>query len=403
MTIANSQYNGQYLFGGATGNTQPFVSSNGVVEYAGSSQILQNGIDEGISVAIQTNGADVFGSLSTGVNGSANVSPDLTATTRLSDLGGATNNGIQPGAITLSNGTTSKVVDLSSAANIGDVVNLINQAAVGGITASITGQGLTLSGSGADNITVTGSTAQQLGIATPTGGETAGTPDVGSSLSPKVTLLTPLSNLANGAGISNAGLTISNGLVTKNITWSSTGDVQDMLNAINSAGVGVTAQINSAGTGINILNATQGTSMSIGENGGTTAADLGVQSFSLTTPLTQLNNGQGVQAAGGTTPDFQITATDGSTFQVSISAAQTVGDVINEINAATGGKVTASLATTGSGIVLTDSAGGTGPLSVSALNNSNAASQLGLNVAASGNTITGTRATCALLSAIFNV
>src|ERR1700722_12697932 len=65
MTIANSQYNGQYLFGGATGNTQPFVSSNGVVEYAGSSQVLQNGIDEGISVAIQTNGADVFGSLST--------------------------------------------------------------------------------------------------------------------------------------------------------------------------------------------------------------------------------------------------------------------------------------------------------------------------------------------------
>src|ERR1700677_347550 len=61
MTIANSQYNGQYLFGGATGNTQPFVSSNGVVEYAGSSQVLQNGIDEGISVAIQTNGADVFG------------------------------------------------------------------------------------------------------------------------------------------------------------------------------------------------------------------------------------------------------------------------------------------------------------------------------------------------------
>src|SRR5580704_17181046 len=33
LTIANQQYNGQYLFGGATGNTQPFTESNGVIEF----------------------------------------------------------------------------------------------------------------------------------------------------------------------------------------------------------------------------------------------------------------------------------------------------------------------------------------------------------------------------------
>jgi flagellin-like hook-associated protein FlgL len=123
--------------------------------------------------------------------------------------------------------------------------------------------------------------------------------------------------------------------------------------------------------------------------------------MSLSTPLSSLNNGTGVQTAGGATPDFQITARDGTTFQISISAATTVQDVINEINTATGGKVTASLATTGSGLVLTDSSGGAGTLAVTSLNNSSAAAELGLNVAASGNTLTGTDAGAPTSSGIF--
>jgi flagellin-like hook-associated protein FlgL len=389
LAIANQQYNGQYLFGGATGNTQPFDETKGVVEFAGQQQTLQNGIDDGISVSIQVDGAKVFGSLSSGINGSANVSPNLLTTTRLSDVGGANNTGIQLGSITIGNGATTKTVDLSSAASIGDVVSLINQAAVGGITASITGQGLTISGAPADNITISGSAAQDLGIATAAGGAGAGNPVIGSSLSPKITSLTSLSSLANGAGINNAGLVITNGLFTKTITWPAGGTVQDMLNAINGAGLGVLAQINSAGTGINVLNATQGTALSIGENGGTTAADLGIQSMPTTTLLSQLNNGQGVQTAGVGKPDFTITARDGSTFQINVTGAQTVQDVINQINAATAGKVTASMATSGAGLILTDSSGGAGTLSVTPTDASSAADQLGIDVPASGNTITG--------------
>jgi flagellar hook-associated protein 3 FlgL len=389
LSIANQQLNGQYLFGGATGNSQPFVESNGVVQFTGTATTLQNTVDDGISVSLQANGAQTFGSLSSGINGSADISPALTAQTRLSDVGGAAGDGIQPGSIVVSNGIVTKSVDLSSASSVGDVVNLINQAAVGGITASITGQGLTLSGAVGDNITVTGTTAQDLGIATPATGEGAGISDVGSSLNPRVTLLSPISTLRNGAGIDNSGLTITNGQFSKTITWPPGGTVQDMLNAINGAGLGVQAQINAAGTGINILNASQGTSLSVGENGGTTAAELGIQSMDAATPLAQLNNGAGVKTAGGTTPDFQITASDGTTFQVSVSAATTVQNVINEINTAAGPKITASLATTGSGIVLTDSSGGSGPFTVSELNASSAAVDLGLTTAASGNTITG--------------
>jgi flagellin-like hook-associated protein FlgL len=389
LSIGNQQYNGQYLFGGASANSQPFVESNGVVEFVGSSQTLQTSIDDGISISSQTSGAQVFGALSSGVAGSANLSPDLSASTRISDLGGASNTGLQLGSISLGNGVVTQTVDLSSAASVGDVVNLINQAAVGGITASITGQGLTITGAPGDNVTITGATAQELGISTPAAGAGAGAPVVGSSLNPKVTLLSPLSSLNDGAGIDNSGLTITNVQFSKTITWSPAGTVQDMLNAINGAGLGVVAQINSAGTGINVLNASQGTSLSIGENGGITAADLGLQTMSLSTPLSQLNKAQGLKTAGGATPDFQITAQDGSTFQISVSAAHTVQDVINEINAAAGGKVTASLAATGSGIVLTDSSGGAGTLSVSELSDSSAAGDLGLNVAASGNTLTG--------------
>ncbi len=314
----------------------------------------------------------------------------LTPQTRLSDLGGAGEDGIQLGSIQLSNGVVTKTVDLSGASNAGDIANLINQAAVGGITATVTGQGFTLTGSPTDNITVTGTTAQDLGIATPAAGEGAGIVDVGSSVNPRVTLLTPLSTLDNGVGIENSGLIITNGQLTKTVTWSPTGTVQDMLNAINGAGLGVQAQINAAGTGINILNATQGTALSIGENGGVTASDLGIQTLSNTTPLNQLNSGAGVQTAGGSTPDFQITARDGSTFQVSVSGATRVQDVINDINTAAGPKIIASIATNGSGIVLTDSSGGTGTLSVTPLNASPAAADLGLNVPSSGNTLTGT-------------
>ncbi len=58
LAIGNQQFNGQYLFGGATGNTQPFVSSStGVMQFVGSAQTLQNSINSGISLSFQANGA----------------------------------------------------------------------------------------------------------------------------------------------------------------------------------------------------------------------------------------------------------------------------------------------------------------------------------------------------------
>jgi flagellar hook-associated protein 3 FlgL len=171
--------------------------------------------------------------------------------------------------------------------------------------------------------------------------------------------------------------------------------VQDLLNEINSAGLGVTAQINTSGTGINVLNSVQGTTLTIGENGGSTATELGIRSFSPASTLAELNNGQGVgTAAPGSTGDFNVTDTNGTTFSVSIAGATTVQDVLNDINSAAtaaGSSVVAGFATIENGISLTDSSGGSGTLSVAPENDSTAAADLGLTspTSSTSSSITG--------------
>ena len=65
------------------------------------------------------------------------------------------------------------------------------------------------------------------------------------------------------------------------------------------------AEINAAGTGIDILNPTQGTDMTIAENGGTTAADLGVRSFAPIRRCRELNSGRACSTVSGN--DIEIT------------------------------------------------------------------------------------------------
>jgi flagellar hook-associated protein 3 FlgL len=405
LTIGNTQFNNTYLFSGSDGDTAPFVATSGGVQFVGSQTTLQNTIDEGASLSFQVNGASVFGSMATGVTGS-NISPQLTPSTLLSNLGGATGQGVRLGAIQISDGTVTKTVNLSSASSVQDVVNLINNAGVGSITASITGQGLTLTGTSGENITVTdvaGTAASDLGIVTSPTGAGTGNADVGGNLSPKITPMTLISDLRGGLGIDSTGIIITNGQNTQKFTFPATSTVQDILNEINGSNLGVSAQINSTGTGINITNATQGTAMTIGENGGTTATELGIRSFTPSTPLSELNNGQGVQTAGGTTPDFTITRANGTNFQVSISGAQTVADVIKDINTADGGHgITAGFSTTGNGIVLTDTTGGSGEPSVTPLNDSPAAGQLGLLTTAKNGTLTGSDVNPLQGTGIFN-
>ena len=285
LNLANTNFGGSYIFGGDKDTTPPFVATVDGVQYVGSTTVLQNAAAQDTLLPLQISAASTFGALSSQVQGTADLTPSLSTATRIVDLNGTSGAGVNLGEIQISNGTTSKIVDLSGADNIGDVINDINAGGIGNITASIntTDNGLTLTGSAGDNITVKDvggdTTASDLGIsqATPAG---LGTPVVGTSIQPKVTELTTLASLRGGQGIDQTdGFTITNGQKTATINLSSATTVQDLLNAINGSGTGVVASINDAGNGINIVNSIQGTQMSIAENGGTTAADLGVRAI----------------------------------------------------------------------------------------------------------------------------
>jgi flagellar hook-associated protein 3 FlgL len=397
LDAGNHQFDGVYVFGGDRSTQPPFVETAGGVKFVGSSAVLKNTLDENVTLPFMVDGEQVFGALSSRVEGKADLTPTLSLTTRLSDLRGTSGNGIALGAIQISNGVDSAVVDLSKADSIGDVISAINNAGVGSITASISGDGmgLQLDTTGADNITVTemgsGTTASDLGILQQVG-TGAGNSVVGDSVQANVTLLTPLASLRGGLGIDTTnGLTITNGLITKNIDLSSATTVEDLLNAINGSGTAVRAEINSTGSGINIFNPTQGTNMMIAENGGTTAADLGVRSFEPSTSLAELNGGKGIGTVDGN--DIQITDSAGVSFQVDLSGLNTVQDVLDAINNAAvtaGAGVAAGFATSGNGITINDTAGGAGTLSLTGVNFSTAAKDLGLTAPAAGGVISGT-------------
>jgi flagellar hook-associated protein 2 len=102
------------------------------------------------------------------------------------------------------------------------------------------------------------------------------------------------------------------------------------------------------------------------------------QSFDEETTLATLNGGRGV-LANDLGADMRITVKDGSNFDIDLSTARTVGDVITAINTASGAKVTASLNALGTGFNLVDNTTtGTGVFRVQGINGSRAASDLGL-------------------------
>lgn len=380
LSLANKQVGGVYIFGGARSNTPPFAGELGGIRFVGSRQALGNVVDEGMALAFMVDADAVFGALSTRVQGIADLTPAISPDTRLADLGGAGGQGVRLGTIRIGNGTDNALVDLAGADTVADVIGRINGAGLGGVTAGISadGMGIALSGGPGEDLTVqevgASTSAADLGILRTTGAG-AGVDIQGQSLQAKVTALTPLALLRGGAGIDTAsGLIIKNGERSATIKFASAITVEDMLNQLNAAGVGVRAEINATANGINILNEVQGSLMSIAENGGSTAEDLGVRSFRPQTDLVDLNLGLGVQTVDG--DDLRIRRGDGSHFDVDISGLGNVQDVIDAINTASGdARVTASFATTGNGIVLTDT---TGDPVVSPLNASGAAAALGL-------------------------
>ena len=179
----------------------------------------------------------------------------------------------------------------------------------------------------------------------------------------------------------------------------------DVIEAINAATeIDVTASVqgdafvitDNTGAAVTALSvsdvAGSGTTASLGFDVaavGNTLTGSDIVTISADTLLSTLNDGTGVRVLSAQ-PDFQI-VDDTGTYSVDLASAATVGDVIDAIDAATSSNITAAVS--GAGLTLT----GTGNVTVTALNSSLAAYDLGIEGTAAG-TLTGERVIAGLNS-----
>jgi flagellar hook-associated protein 2 len=191
-----------------------------------------------------------------------------------------------------------------------------------------------------------------------------------------------LKNLNGGSGVNTGIIEIQdrNG-VSKQIDLTGVETLNEVLDAINNdPDLNVQARLNDARTGIVIQDITGSTAANfkISDVNSSMAADLGIaadqasnrvdsgnnqlQYISQTTRLSELRSGQGISAGSFTIVDSKgIKST--LTLSSSNVAEMTVGDLIDKINSLSVG-VQAGINANGDGIILTDTAGGTGMLTV---------------------------------------
>lgn len=214
-----------------------------------------------------------------------------------------------------------------------------------------------------------------------------------------------LEELNNGAGVQRGSIRITDrDGQTEIVDLSKTLTIDDVVNQINQSATSVVASIQNDHLVISDISSGSGTLIISEVAGGKTAADLGILKsvvgpsfdgdsvYRITEEfkLSQINDGNGITTVSGL-DDFQILASDGSTFDVNLDTAQSVGDVVDLINnhASNGGNITAAVSSNGQ-LTLTDNTGGAGSFTVSALNGSLAARELDIETTGTGGVITGT-------------
>lgn len=504
IDVSNQSFRGRTLFSGSNTTSVSFQSSGSGVAYQGNERNIFSYSDVDVLFETNLHGVEVFGGLSPEVVGIADLNPIVSVNTRLSDLRNGA--GISDGSIAISDGTNTKIIDLSKAETVGDVVRLLEANPPQGRTleASITATGINveLDSAGGGGLTLKevagGTTVAELGLLNEVGTGTG--PVVGSDINPRLTQTTKLSNILgvralgqvtsqgikndltleandrgdefndvtityvdggplsfgletavyddsdpnnktltvtiannkstasqvrtainaqtpftasfdpnesenDGSGVVQAtasdpgatgvtgggsgiefdqtsGIQIQNGGDTHNISFTSAETIEDLLNILNGSSAQVLAELSADGSGLSIRSRLSGSDFSIGENGGTTATELGIRSLNTQSRLENLNHGKGVHTVDDA--EFTIVRNDGVELSIDLAGAATIGDVLDLINNHVDnppglGHLTADFVEVGNGIRLVDdNPDGTNTLSVRRENFSEAAWDLGL-------------------------
>lgn len=422
--VSNRSSVAGHVFGGSTPGTSPMVQLLGGYQYQGRGSGLVTDLLLGSDVPITFGADQAIGAVSSRVQGTVDLNPSLTGETRLVDVFGARGLGVTPGVVEMSINAGARVsVDLSGSDTINDVLNKITAAIRDYETANsatILGPGGVSVSGGSIRVEVaanppgqtveffdisSGITGQDLGLVTSPATTFSASSALGADVAAKLTWRSPVSALAGVTGPLGS-IRINNLGQSRIIDLSSAQTVGDIRNLIQGAGIGIRVEVNAAGTGINVLNeAAAGTSqsMSIEEVTGQnlTATRLGIRSCSDATLVSDLNNGRGVRIANGNVDpvsglpdpardvDFRITLgnSPATTFDVDLRPQDllNLGTIVARINSqaqAAGVNVPGDFAagfTDGvNGLTLTQNASFGTAISVTGVNQSLAADDLGL-------------------------
>lgn len=327
--------------------------------------------------------------------------------TALADLNNG--EGVNRGTIVL-NGTE---VDLSRVATVGEVLDAINNSGTG-VSATVSNGAFVLDGvttlsnkAGSDvlsslgldgtvSATMTGSTVYGLGTNTALSALNDGrgvTTRTTSGEGVSDFTISVGGGTAIGVRVGEIQKSIDGTLKTVAGAASTVGQVINRINdALAEAGeTTVTASIDEANGRI-VINDTLGRTISIADvttsGASSTATDLGIATSSPatgtvtggrilaglnTTLVSSLNGGQGLSGTDGL---LDFTTGNGTVFQVNVSGATTVDELLAAINA--NGAVTATFNPTGNGLQIKDNTTG-GSLVISGTNGTDAAAALGIS------------------------
>jgi flagellar hook-associated protein 2 len=320
----------------------------------------------------------------------------LSAQTNLADLNGGA--GVSRGQFRIidANGK-SDVIDTRSAITLDDVVTQINTSLNIGVKASIQNNKLVLTDAsgGAGTLSVAdlngGSSAKDLGIV----GLASGGTLTGSTIN-YLSTVTALSALNDGRGVrqrtsgtADFNVSLADGS-TVGVNLAGARTVGDVIAAINKASPSkLKASIAPGATGLTLTDQTSGggTLAVTDVNGSHAGKDLGlVKAASGNTIsgsqvlsgldsvlVSSLKGGSGVVLGSVT-----ITDRGGNGATVDLSGAKTVQDVLDTINKTTGISVNASLNSTGNGIQIQDTSGGSGNLVIADAGGGSTAASLGI-------------------------
>jgi len=209
-----------------------------------------------------------------------------------------------------------------------------------------------------------------------------------TDLNPNIDGNTLISSFHRGSGVPSGPISITNSLgASSTITLTANQTVGQVISAINSSGLGVTASINSAGDGISVTdtNANPTGNLVIQDLGnGATARELGIignatqtiagikaqPALTASSPLALLNGGNGL-----TLSDVSV-VNGAASGTVTFGNASTVQDILNAFNNA-GLNLNTTLNSAGNGLNIASTASGSVPV-VLDIGAGTTASQLGL-------------------------